>query len=199
MSYEHLTMSERSVIFYMQMVGRSQAQIAGGLGRARGTISRELRRNLSAAGQYLPDGADIRARARQRSKAHCRVTGDGRLMAHVAECLERRWSPQEIAGRLREVGREECSGKKISHQTIYRWIWSDLPAGRQVLSGRSGSGRSFGLRARLGENPMESPPDVVRYPTVSSSTSARRSSRGGPAWATGKATRWSAKATGGTW
>jgi IS30 family transposase len=107
------------------MVGRNQAQIAKRLGRAPGTISRELRRNLNAAGQYLPDGADIRARVREGSKAHCQVTGDRKLMGHVAECLERRWSPEQIAGRLQEAAREELFGKKISHQTIYRWIWSD--------------------------------------------------------------------------
>jgi len=125
MSYGHLTMGERVGIFYMRMVGRSQAQIARQLGRDRGTISRELRRNLSDAGQYLPGLAGDHALARQRSKAHRPVTGDDRLMAHVAERLERRWSPEQIAGRLREAAGEELFGKKISHQTIYRWIWSD--------------------------------------------------------------------------
>ena len=125
MSYEHLTMSQRNGIFFMRMIGLSQDQIAERLGRAPGTISRELKRNLNSTGQYLPDVADIRARARQRCKADCQVTGDKKLMAHVAECLERRWSPEQIAGRLREAAREELLGKKISHQTIYRWIWSD--------------------------------------------------------------------------
>jgi IS30 family transposase len=120
-------MAERKVIFFQQMVGKTLAEIGGSLGRNRGTISRELRRNVSDGGQYLWDLADGLARARQRGKVHHPVTGDDGLMAYVSERLERRWSPEQIAGRLKEAEaeRQEVFGKKISHQTIYRWIWSD--------------------------------------------------------------------------
>jgi len=45
MSYRHLTMDERNVIWRMRILGKSQAEIARCLGRGRSTISRELRRN----------------------------------------------------------------------------------------------------------------------------------------------------------
>jgi IS30 family transposase len=45
-------------------------------------------------------------------------------MGHVADKLQRHWSPQQIAGRLRAVPPRALTGVTISHTTIYRWIWS---------------------------------------------------------------------------
>jgi IS30 family transposase len=42
-----------------------------------------------------------------------------------------RWSPQQIAGRLRQLPPADLAGASISHQTIYRWIWSDPQRCRQ--------------------------------------------------------------------
>lgn len=125
MSYRHLTMDERNVIFRMKILGCGQAETARCLGRSRSTISRELRRNVQFDGRYVPGVAQIKARLRWRAHLRRPKTGDERLMRHVADRLQRRWSPQQIAGRLREVGGGVLGGVAISHHTIYRWIWSD--------------------------------------------------------------------------
>ena len=125
MSYQHLSMDERNVIFRMKILGRGQGETARCLGRSRSTISRELRRNVQFDGRYVPAVAEIKARLRRRAHLRRPKTGCMGLMAHVAERLRRRWSPQQIAGRLRELPVAELAGISISHQTIYRWIWSD--------------------------------------------------------------------------
>ena len=56
MPYQHLTASEREVISQMHFAGLSAAAIGRHLGRHRGTISRELRRN----GEQHDDHAPIR-------------------------------------------------------------------------------------------------------------------------------------------
>ena len=124
MSYQHLSESERTVIFYLQMDNRSKAEIARTLGRHRSTIGRELVRNVSAWGQYLPDLAQQRA-SRRRQGRQRRRTGDEALMTHVDRKLRAHWSPEQIAGRLKVQPPKHLAGGSISHATIYRWIWSD--------------------------------------------------------------------------
>jgi IS30 family transposase len=118
-------MDERNVIWRMHLLGHGPAETARCLGRHRGTIGRELRRNANCDGRYWPSVAQAKANHRRRAHIRRPKTGSVRLMAHVAERLVRRWSPQQIAGRLRQVGGGVLGGVTLSHQTIYRWIWSD--------------------------------------------------------------------------
>jgi len=118
-------MDERNVIYRMKLLGHGPAEIARCLGRHPGTISRELKRNAQFDRRYLAGSAQAKANARGRGHIRRPKTGNERLMQHVAAGLERRWSPEEIAGRLREVLSAELPGVTVSHTTIYRWIWSD--------------------------------------------------------------------------
>ena len=70
MSYGHLTESERTVIFYLRMGHRSQAEIARTLGSHPCTVSREWGRNRNDLGQYLPDHAQ-RQETRRRHLEYC--------------------------------------------------------------------------------------------------------------------------------
>ena len=125
MSYRHLTRTEREVIFRMKEQGQKDGSIAAALGRGVSTISRERRRNANCDGRYWPDVAQTKANARAQGHIRRPKTDHQSLMGYVAERLERRWSPQQIAGRLGSVGSAPLAGVTISHQTIYRWIWSD--------------------------------------------------------------------------
>jgi IS30 family transposase len=53
-SYSHLSENERDQIGVLRAAGRSMGAIAPALGRARATISRELRRNALPSGGYSP-------------------------------------------------------------------------------------------------------------------------------------------------
>lgn len=125
MPYTHLTFDERNVIYRMRFLGKSQTEIGRCLGRSASTISREVRRNAGYEGRYFPGAAQILANARKAAQIHRPRTGNDKLMAHIEKKLRRRWSPEQIAGRLAEIGSRKLPGLTISHTTIYRWIWSD--------------------------------------------------------------------------
>lgn len=125
MSYNHLTMNERNVIYRMQWQGYSDAEIARCTGRHRSTIWRECSRNRSYHGSYNPGTAQAIANSRRRNHLHKLRTGHRPLMAYVSRRLQNRWSPEQITGRLSSCAPATLNGLTISHTTIYRWIWSD--------------------------------------------------------------------------
>jgi transposase, IS30 family len=125
MPYRHLTESQRNVIFHLDMMGLSKAEIGRRLGCHRSTIARELQRNRSCTNKYLPRIAQIKSDIRREACIRRPRTEDRALMKHVADHLEKKWSPQQIAGRLKCKAPKHLVGKSISHATIYRWLWSD--------------------------------------------------------------------------
>jgi len=131
MSYTHLTMDERNVIYRMRFLGHSDAEIARCLGRAPSTISREGKRNALFDGRYDPGNAQTCAHSRRRAHLRRPKTSDRRLMAYVGERLTNRWSPEQIAGRLAVRPPADLAGRSLSHTTIYRWIWADPERARQ--------------------------------------------------------------------
>jgi len=131
MSYHHLTMEERNVIYRMRWQGYSDAEIARCLGRHRSTIGRECQRNANVEGRYDPGNAQTHAHGRRRAHLRRPKTGHPRLMAYIAERLTDRWSPEQIAGRLSAHAPADLEGLSLSHTTIYRWIWSDPQRARQ--------------------------------------------------------------------
>src|SRR4030067_1654680 len=99
-SYVHLSADERLRIYQLSREGLSQAEIARRLGRHKGTISRELRRNEVPAG-HLPDLAQRRYQARrQRCRPKPRLA-ERTLRRTVILLLQQGWSPEQIAGPLR--------------------------------------------------------------------------------------------------
>ena len=125
MSYNHLTMEERNVIYRMHWLGRSQAEIARCLGRHPSSIGRECKRNINKDGRYDPGHAQTLANVRRRAHLRRPKTDCRRLMSYVTERLRDRWSPEQIAGRLSAQPPADLEGASISHTTVYRWIWSD--------------------------------------------------------------------------
>lgn len=121
--YHQLTSGERYALSALRIQGCSQAEIAHALGRDPGTISREVRRNRSKDGRYRPPVADDFARRRRsRSRRNKRFTVEDWTV--VVAWLEKQWSPEQIAGRLKRKGE-----LRISHETIYRHVWQDKQQG----------------------------------------------------------------------
>jgi IS30 family transposase len=123
-TYRQITYEERYTLGLLRRQGLSPAAIARVLGRHRSTILREVRRNRAASdGTYRPQLADWYARGRRsRSRRNSHFGGnDFRL---VERLLRRRWSPEQISGRLRKDKTLE-----ISHETIYRHTWKDKADG----------------------------------------------------------------------
>jgi IS30 family transposase len=95
--------------------------IAAGIGKAASTISREINRNGGRA-RYRATVADLRAwRTARRPKA-CKLGTEPRLQRVVAEKLQLDWSPEQIAGWLREMFPDD-GAMQVSHETIYRTLF----------------------------------------------------------------------------
>lgn len=120
MGYRQLGEDDRLQIALLQAQGASVRQIAAALDRAPSTVARELKRNRSPAGKYLPGYAQQAAHARRWRGA--RLERHPELRERVMTGFARRWSPQQIAERLAwEDGR-----RVISHESIYRFVEAQL-------------------------------------------------------------------------
>ena len=110
MRYEHLSLEEREVLSQLAMCGVPQSVIARDLGRDKGTISRELRRNRDSQGDYQPHLAQRYYRQRRRAaKAPYRLEEDVCLELFVRNQLEAYWSPEQISGWLGEKVQQQLS------------------------------------------------------------------------------------------
>jgi len=125
MGYGHLSIDEREVILKMRAQQASMQQIGERLGRSKGTISRELSRNISSTMEYKPHLAQrYYEKRRQASKAPYRLEGDVWLREYVQKKLQQYWSPEQISGRIQKEHRTD-----INVITIYNWIYRDRDAG----------------------------------------------------------------------
>lgn len=125
MDYEHLNIDERENILKMRAEQKSMRQIGEELGRDAGTISRELRRNVSSTCDYKPHLAQrYYEQRREESKQPYRLEQDRRLFNYVQKGLKRYWSPEQISGTL-----EKDYAKVISPVTIYSWVYRNRVEG----------------------------------------------------------------------
>jgi IS30 family transposase len=123
-AYHHLTRDQRCQIYALNKRGLTQKLIAVDIGVNQGTISRELARNKGFRGYRFLQAHRL---AEQRSSAR-------KVLAHVmTPCLILRaetflrayqWSPEQICGAINHE-----DGTKVSHESLYRHIWSDKRAG----------------------------------------------------------------------
>ena len=124
MGYQQLTMRERYLIVKHKSMGWSLREIGKALCRSASTISRELRRNADRSdGRYRVDKAESYARARRRRSRQGSQFKPGEVAA-VHGLIGRKWSPQQVSGRLRRQGK-----LKVGTSTIYRWLAQDKAAG----------------------------------------------------------------------
>jgi transposase, IS30 family len=125
----HLTLEEREVIAWMHRDGKSQTQIADRLGRHKSTISRELRRNRSRNG-YWAVAAARKAQRRRSQRPWTAKMDRPEVRRYVAGRLRWRWSPDQIAGRMRSDFPDDRR-RQVSAPTIYAWIRAEQGRGRQ--------------------------------------------------------------------
>ncbi|HEY5910661.1 MAG TPA: IS30 family transposase [Verrucomicrobiae bacterium] len=117
---KHLKLEERDRIAELVHEGAEQKQIAAALGRSPSTISRELERNRTGE-HYFAAQAQRQAEVRRRERPLLRKMDDPQLNQTVRSRLTQEWSPEQIAGRLKQEQPDLC----VSAQTIYGWIKRD--------------------------------------------------------------------------
>jgi len=128
-SYSHLTLDDRRIVFRLREAKLGVQAIASRLGCHPSTIYRELKRNWHKdvetpriSGYYPTVAQEAAARRRYRLG---KLQRDGGLAASIVARLRDAWSPEQIAGRLRQEG---SALGKVCHETIYQYVYG--PAGR---------------------------------------------------------------------
>ena len=125
MGYGHLNIDEREVILKMRAQQASMQNIGDSLGRSKGTISRELSRNVSSTHDYKPHLAQrYYEKRRKESKEPYRLEEDVFLREYVEKKLRKYWSPEQISGRIMDD-----HGIQISPLTLYSWIYRNRAEG----------------------------------------------------------------------
>lgn len=121
-NYGHLTIAERTQVELLHKQGHGPTAIGKELGRAKSTVSRELRRGEAG----VPYGAArAQAAAALLGRRPCRLAPA--RVVEIREGLSRGWSPQQIAGRWEQQGR--TASERLSHESIYGLIGADRKAG----------------------------------------------------------------------
>jgi IS30 family transposase len=154
MSYTHLTDQDRYVLGHQHMADFSLSKISKSIGRPKGTISRELRRNLSPFGVYDSYWAGEEAgRRRRRARGSTKMKHEP-LAKYVKEKLVEEWSPQQISQRL-ELDYPDEAKMRISHECIYQWIALDKTAGgehhKHLRQSSRKRRRRYGSRSKTGQ------------------------------------------------
>jgi IS30 family transposase len=114
----YLSFAEREEIAVARAAGESMRSIAGRLGRSPSTISRELSRNAEEPGRYRATSAHAAAWHRAARLKPAKLATNLRLRAIVENDLEKKYSPEQIAGRLRAEFPDDPE-MWVSHETIY--------------------------------------------------------------------------------
>jgi IS30 family transposase len=102
--------------------GQGVRQIAYSLGRSPSTISRELRRNVEGAKGYRATTAHALAYERASRPKAAKLATNLVLRAKVEKDLERKYSPEQITGRLR-VQFPDDPEMHVSPETIYQSLY----------------------------------------------------------------------------
>ncbi len=116
-----LSLSEREEISRGIVAQHSIRSIASLLGRSPSTVSHEIRRN-GGYDRYRAALADKRAWDGARRPKRCKLAKHPPLRREVARKLRLNWSPEQIAGWLKQAYRKEES-YQVSHETIYRSLF----------------------------------------------------------------------------
>ncbi len=116
-----LTLAEREEISRGVVGGCSVRSIAGLLGRAPSTVSREIRRNGDRR-RYRASQADQAAWDRARRPKTCKLVENRALARIVAKKLQLEWSPDQIGGWLK-CRYPDDENHQVSHETIYRSLF----------------------------------------------------------------------------
>ena len=122
-SARYLDREERYELARLRESGCSVRQAAARLGRAPSTVSRELARNADPrTGACQPERAHLLAWERQRRPKPSRLSGHPVLRGRVQQMLDRRYSPEQVSGRLKVLYPDDPA-MRASHETIYQSLY----------------------------------------------------------------------------
>ena len=117
-----LSFAEREQIGLLRAAGRSVRAIATHLDRSPSTISRELSRNRESGGGYRASSAHAMAYHRASRPKPAKLATNLVLRAKVEKDLEKKYSPEQISGRLLAEFPDDPE-MRVSPETIYQSLY----------------------------------------------------------------------------
>lgn len=127
-TYTRLTNEDREEISRGCAMGWNFTHIAHNINRSVSTISREVWSNCKYKRTYRAGVAETRSRSiRVRKKQLTKLESNEHLSIYVLAKLRLRWSPEEIARRLKKDYATDIS-MQLSHESMYTYIYC-LPRG----------------------------------------------------------------------
>ena len=122
-AYHRLSLIEREELSRYLVLDYSYRQIALCLNRSASTITREIHRNQVDRWIYRAVAAQKRVgRIIRQSRRKFKLDTNERLRIFVLAHLKLRWSPQQIARRLKILYPDDMS-MRVSHETIYAYLY----------------------------------------------------------------------------
>jgi transposase, IS30 family len=122
MNYKHYSIEEREKIQELLWQKQSMRSIARVLGRSESSVSREIGRNRPPErNRYTPRAAHEQALENRKSRGRKERLKNDRIRTYVVRHLKERWSPEQIAGRIRRD-----LGERISHEAIYQYMYTQV-------------------------------------------------------------------------
>jgi len=182
--YSHLLDEERDQIAALKAACRSIGAIAKAVGRAKSTVSRELRRNALPSGRYSPLHAAGAYQRRRRRDAV--LERDRRLRDFVCDRLAEGWTPEQIAGWLK-AGHERGL-RALGFEAISAFVYRAARKGEDLWR--------YLTRRHKRRRPRRARPSRDRIKDAPPSTIGPGTSKAAPPLVTGKATSSSASARG---
>jgi IS30 family transposase len=156
-----LSFGEREEIALGRARDESMRSIAARLGRSPSTICRELTRNTDPRGQYRATTAHALAYGRASRPKPAKLVTNLALRQRVEQDLEKKYSPEQIAGRLR-VDFPDDPEMRVSTETIYQSLYvQSRGALRRELTTRLRTGRALRRPSRQAGQRKNRIPDMV--------------------------------------
>jgi transposase, IS30 family len=157
-----LSLDDRVEIAAGVRASESLRSIGRRVGRDHSTISREVNAN-GGRERYRPQAAHARAQAMARRPKPTKLVSNPRLRARVEAGLKRLWSPEEIAGQLRDEFGNDPS-MTVSHETIYKSLYVQ---GRGELRRELAACLRTGRAARRPQGRLETPGRIPNMVLIS--------------------------------
>lgn len=120
--FSHIKKAERLEIAVLLQKKYSHREIADVLDRDHTSVDREIAAN-SVRGKYQPQKAQHKSSVKRKYAKYqgMKIHHDEVLENYVKKKLRKRWSPEEISGRLRNV---DTRITYVSSRAIYKWCYS---------------------------------------------------------------------------
>jgi transposase, IS30 family len=122
MKYQHFTIQEREKIQELLWNKQSIREIVRQLERSPSSVSREIKRHLpNELRRYTPRVAHQQALQSRHSRGGAARLKNDAVREYVIDHLKLHWSPEQIAGKIKEDIQEETS-----YEAIYQYIYAQI-------------------------------------------------------------------------